>query len=357
VTLSLVVNPTYDQQESATICDSELPYTWTNGDNTTVLDEAGVATVTYPFSANCDSTVRLTLTVNPTKATALTDQICLGNSYNANGFVIAASELPAAGEYTFTQELNTYLGCDSIVTLTLTVGDVINNPVEAVACDTYDWTAGDGETYTYTVSGTYNSEPYANAAGCTTVDVLTLTVNVNAGTEYTETVCDAYMWNGTQYTESGDYTYDYTDGNGCASTDVLHLTVNNSAVNTIEKTVCDSYTWENGDGQTYTTSGVYTYNYTTIDGCNGTDYLVLTVNSNSNTEYTATACDTYTWNNVEYTESGDYTYDYTNDAGCPSTDVLHLTVNKSTHNETTATACDSYNWYNTFYTESGDYTD
>lgn len=339
-----------------TICDSELPYTWTNGDNTTVLNEAGVASVTYPFSVNCDSTVRLTLTVNPTKATALTDQICLGNSYNANGFVIAASELPAAGEYTFTQELNTYLGCDSIVTLTLTVGDVINNPVEAVACDTYDWTAGDGETYTYTASGTYSSEPYANAAGCTTVDVLTLTINVNAGTEYTETVCDAYMWNGTQYTESGDYTYDYTDGNGCASTDVLHLTVNNSAVNTIEKTVCDSYTWENGDGQTYTTSGVYTYNYTTSDGCSGTDYLVLTVNTNSNTEYTATACDTYTWNNVEYTESGDYTYEYTNAAGCPSTDVLHLTVNKSTHNETTATACDSYNWYNTVYTESGDYT-
>lgn len=339
-----------------TICDSELPYTWTNGDNTTVLNEAGVASVTYPFSANCDSTVRLTLTVNPTKATALTDQICLGNSYNANGFVIAASELPAAGEYTFTQELNTYLGCDSIVTLTLTVGDVINNPVEAVACDTYDWTAGDGETYTYTVSGTYNSEPYANAAGCTTVDVLTLTINVNAGTEYTETVCDAYMWNGTQYTESGDYTFDYTDGNGCASTDVLHLTVNNSAVNTIEKTVCDSYTWENGDGQTYTTSGVYTYNYTTSDGCSGTDYLVLTVNTNSNTEYTATACDTYTWNNVEYTESGDYTYEYTNAAGCPSTDVLHLTVNKNSNAEFTATACDSYNWYNTAYTQSGDYT-
>lgn len=352
--LTIYEAPVYDI--AATICDSELPYTWTNGDNTTVLDEAGVATVTYPFSANCDSTVRLTLTVNPTKTTALTDQICLGNDYNNNGFVIAASELPAAGEYTFTQELNTYLGCDSIVTLTLTVGDVINNPVEAVACDTYDWTAGDGETYTYTASGTYSSEPYANAAGCTTVDVLTLTINVNAGTEYTETVCDAYMWNGTQYTESGDYTYDYTDGNGCASTDVLHLTVNNSAVNTIEKTVCDSYTWENGDGQTYTTSGVYTYNYTTSDGCAGTDYLVLTVNTNSNTEYNVTACDSYTWNDAEYTESGDYTYEYTNAAGCPSTDVLHLTVNKNSNTEYTATACDSYNWYNTNYTESGDYT-
>lgn len=350
--LYLTINP--QNVTEATICDNES-YTWTVNNET--YTEAGIYDVEQTDdNGNCTSSERLVLTVNPTKTTALTDQICLGNDYNNNGFVIAASELPAAGEYTFTQELNTYLGCDSIVTLTLTVGDVINNPVEAVACDTYDWTAGDGETYTYTASGTYNSEPYANAAGCTTVDVLTLTINVNAGTEYTETVCDAYMWNGTQYTESGDYTYDYTDGNGCASTDVLHLTVNNSAVNTIEKTVCDSYTWENGDGQTYTTSGVYTYNYTTSDGCAGTDYLVLTVNTNSNTEYNVTACDSYTWNDAEYTESGDYTYEYTNAAGCPSTDVLHLTVNKNSNTEYTATACDSYNWYNTNYTESGDYT-
>lgn len=350
--LYLTINP--QNVTEVTICDNES-YTWTVNNET--YTEAGTYDVNENDNdGNCTSSERLVLTVNPTKATALTDQICLGNDYNNNGFVIAASELPAAGEYTFTQELSTSLGCDSIVTLTLTVGDVINNPVEAVACDTYDWTAGDGETYTYTASGTYSSEPYANAAGCTTVDVLTLTINVNAGTEYTETVCDAYMWNGTQYTESGDYTFDYTDGNGCASTDVLHLTVNKSSINTIEEVVCDSYTWENGDGQTYTASGVYTYNYTTSDGCAGTDYLVLTVNQNSSTEYTATACDSYIWNDVEYTESGDYSYEYSNAAGCPSTDVLHLTVNKNSNTEYTATACDSYNWYNTNYTESGDYT-
>ncbi len=350
--LYLTINP--QNVTEVTICDNES-YTWTVNNET--YTEAGTYDVNENDNdGNCISSERLVLTVNPTKAMALTDQICLGNDYNNNGFVIAASELPAAGEYTFTQELSTSLGCDSIVTLTLTVGDVINNPVEAVACDTYDWTAGDGETYTYTASGTYSSEPYANAVGCTTVDVLTLTINVNAGTEYTETVCDAYMWNGTQYTESGDYTFDYTDGNGCASTDVLHLTVNKSAINTVEKVVCDSYTWEDGDGQTYTASGVYTYNYTTSDGCAGTDYLVLTVNQNSSTEYTATACDSYIWNDVEYTESGDYSYEYSNAAGCPSTDVLHLTVNKNSNTEYNATACDSYNWYNTNYTESGDYT-
>ena len=350
--LYLTINP--QNVTEATIC-SDGEYTWSV--NSTTYTEAG----TYDENetdadGNCVSSERLVLTVNPTKATALTDQICLGNDYNANGFVIASSELATAGVYTFNDTLSTENGCDSIVTLTLTVGDIIDNPVEDVACDSYEWTAGDGETYTYTESGTYSSEPYANAAGCTTVDVLTLTINHNAGTRYTETVCDGYMWNGTQYTESGDYTYDYVDGNGCASTDTLHLTVNNSTVNTIEETVCDSYTWEDGDGKTYTASGVYPYNYTTSDGCAGTDYLVLTVNTSTHSTSTVTACDSYRWNEVAYTASGVYTYDYTNAAGCASTDTLVLTINKNSNDAFEVTACDNYLWNGSLYTVSGDYT-
>ncbi len=334
------------------ICDSELPYTWIDGDNTTVLTEAGEATVTYPFSANCDSTVRLTLTVNPTEVTNLTDQICLGNAYTANGFNIAADELATAGVYNFVDHRTTDAGCEHTYNLTLTVGDVLSNTLAAVAaCDSYTW-----NNTVYTESGNYESAPYANVDGCTTIDILPLTINVNAGTEYTEVACDNFMWNGTSYTESGDYTYDFTDGNGCAGTDVLHLTINNSVINNIEKTACDSYTWTEGNGETYTTSGVYSYSYTTTDGCNGTDYLVLTINSNSNTEYTETVCDSYVWNGTEYNESGDYEYEYEAANGCPSKDILHLTVNNSTTSEETAENCNFYNWHGETYTTSGDYT-
>ena len=338
--LYLTINPLTVTE--AAICDNQT-YTWTV--NSTEYSEAGTYSVPVnDAEGNCLSEERLVLTVNPTEVTNLTDQICLGNGYNANGFVIAASELPAAGEYTFVDHLATVNGCDSTVNLTLTVGDIINNPVEAVACDTYTWLAGDDETYTYTVSGTYNSGAYANAQGCTTVDVLTLTINNNSSTEYSETVCDGYMWNGTQYTESGDYTYDYTDGNGCASTDVLHLTVNASTINTVEETACDSYTWKNGDGETYTASGVYTYNYTTDNGCNGTTYLVLTVKNSTTGSEAVTACDSYTWNNTLYEQSGTYTFETTNAAGCDSTATLNLTINTSTVGTDVQTACDSYEW-------------
>ncbi len=352
VFLYLTVNP--QTVTTATICDNGS-YTWAA--NGTTYTTAG----TYDESAtdangNCVSNERLVLTVNETKATALTDQICLGNGYAANGFSIAAAELATAGEHIFTDSLTTYLGCDSIVTLTLTVGDVISNPVAATACDSYNWNAGDGQTYTYTASGTYNSTAYANALGCTTVDVLTLTVNQNAGTEYTETVCDGYMWNGTQYTESGDYTFDYTDGNGCASTDVLHLTVNNSVINSIDMTACDSYTWSDGDGQTYTTSGVYAYNYTTTDGCSGTDYLVLTVNNSNNSDETVTACDSYDWYGATYTASGTYTYTDTTAAGCVSTHTLALTVNRNSNSAEMATSCGLYVWNGLACSTTGDYT-
>ena len=352
VMLNLTINPLNVTEE--TICGNGS-YVWTVN-NTTYTEAGTYDEVETDGNGNCLSTERLILAVNPVKETALTDQICLGNDYTANDFNIAAADIAAAGEYTFTRTLTSSLNCDSIVTLTLTVGDILTNVVEATACDSYAWNAGDGQTYNFTESGTYNSGAYANAMGCTTVDELTLTINQNSSTGYTESSCDGFMWNGTQYTESGDYTYSYTDNNNCESVDTLHLTIYNSVVNNIPVTACDSYTWENGDGQTYTVSGVYTYSYTTTTGCNGTDYLVLTINSNSNTEYTETVCDSYVWNGTEYNESGDYEYEYEAANGCPSKDILHLTVNNSTTSEETAENCNFYNWHGETYTTSGDYT-
>ena len=336
---------------TATVCENTLPYEWRG----ITMNAAGVKTVAFPLENGCDSTIRFTLNVNPKYDTLLTDQVCLGNGYVGNNFSIDAADLPAAGEYTFVDSLSTINGCDSIVTLTLTVGDVINNPVEAVACDSYTWTAGDNETYTYTTSGTYNSTAYANAQGCSTVDVLTLTINASTTGVDVQTACDTYTWiDGNTYTASNNTaTFTLTNAAGCDSVVTLNLTLSSSTINTIEKTVCDKYEWTDGDGQTYTASGVYTYNYTTLEGCNGTDYLVLTVNNSSSSTETATACDSYTWNGETYTESGVYTFNTTNAAGCDSTATLTLTINASNTGVDVQTACDTYTWIdNNVYTAS-----
>ena len=350
VFLRLTVFEAPHAYETATVCADALPYTWRGIE----FAAAGDTAITTAYTDNCDSTIHFALTVNPLINVEITDVVCLGQDYSANNFVIAAADL-TAGTHTFSHtDASVLTGCDSTTTLTLTVGDVIYNAaVEVTACDTYNWTPGDGETYNFTTSGTYNSNVYANNMGCSSVDVLNLTINENSSTGYNATACDTYTWNNTVYTESGDYTFAYSDANGCASVDTLHLVINNNSNSSITAVACDSYEW---NGTVYTTSGDYTYDYSTNEGCASVDTLHLTVNYNSNSAMNATACDSYEWNGTVYTESGDYTYNYNTTDGCASVDTLHLTVNYNSNSAMNATACDSYTWNNTVYTESGDYT-
>ena len=73
-------------------------------------------------------------------------------------------------------------------------------------------------------------------------------------------------------------------------------------------------------------SGVYTYSTKTINGCDSTATLNLTVNSSSTSFTGVTACDSYSWNGTTYTRSGVYTYKTVNVYGCDSTANLALVI-------------------------------
>ena len=72
----------------------------------------------------CDSIITLHLTVNPISTNILNQSICAGDAYVFNGH-----SLTVGGTYKDT--LQNYLGCDSITTLTLTV-----NPLPSKATTT-----------------------------------------------------------------------------------------------------------------------------------------------------------------------------------------------------------------------------
>ena len=335
--------------DTAVVCADALPYTWRGIEFNASCDTS----VTAPFTANCDSTLHLNLTVNPLINVDLVDGICLGKDYDNYGFRIPAEEL-TAGTHIFRNTVPSVLtGCDSTTTLTINVGDVIyNEPVFVSACDSYTWNAGDGHSYDYTVSGSYESDAYLNEMGCKSVDVLKLTINTNSSSATTATGCDSFTWNDEVYTTSGDYTFAYDDVNGCASVDTLHLTVNYNSNTAFTATACDRYGW---NGEFYTATGDYTYEYENTYGCPSVDTLHLTVNHNSNKAFTASACDSYTWNNMTYIQSGDYLYPYFTTDGCASVDTLHLTIGYNSNASYTASACESYEWNDVVYTASGNY--
>ncbi len=303
----------------------------------TTYTESGNYTITVPQSNGCDSVLTLHLTINQPLAELVEATAC--DSYEWDGETYTES---GTYEKTFTASN----GCDSVVTLHLTINQPLAEQVEATACDSYEW---NGETYTE--SGTYEKTLTASN-GCDSVVTLHLTVNESPTRDFSAVACGSYVWNNQTYTESGNYTITVPQSNGCDSIITLHLTINHPLAEHIEATACDSYEW---NGETYTESGTYDKTFTTSNGCDSVVTLHLTINHPLAELIEATACDSYEWNGETYTESGSYDKTFTALNGCDSIVTLHLTINHPLAEHFEATACDSYEWNGETYTESGTY--
>ena len=151
-------------------------------------------------------------------ATAVSASICQGQSYN-----FGTQTLTASGVYNQTLVAST--GCDSVVSLTLTVKPNLAGSVSASICQ--------GQTYAFgsqslSASGTYNNT-VAGSNGCDSVVTLTLTVTPSSTSTITETVPNGGSFTvcGQVYNASGTYTKVCAGAaaNGCDSVVTLNLTV------------------------------------------------------------------------------------------------------------------------------------
>ena len=92
----------------------------------------------------------------------------------------------------------------------------------ATACGSYSWHGYEN----LIESGDY-MDTLVNVAGCDSIVTLHLTVNLGTHNVTDTTLCngESFTWHDSTYTESGTYTYDYLNETDCPSTDTLHLTV------------------------------------------------------------------------------------------------------------------------------------
>jgi hypothetical protein len=161
VTLTLTVSPPVTASASATICHGQS-YTFAGSSYTA----SGTYTGTFTAQSGCDSVVTLSLTVSSPITGSASATICLGQSYS-----FAGNSYSSAGTYAGT--FTTQAGCDSVVTLTLSVTAPLSLDITDTICD--------GETYTlggiaHTSSGTYTYTAPGSAGGCDTLQTLHLTV-------------------------------------------------------------------------------------------------------------------------------------------------------------------------------------
>jgi len=151
-----------DTEESLTICAGES-YQF----GTQLLTTAGSYEELFTSQLGCDSTVVLTLTLNPVYEEEITATICAGESYQ-----FGTQLLTATGSY---EELFTgQLGCDSTVVLTLTVNPIYEEETIVKICEGESYQFG---TQLLTAAGSYE-ELFASQLGCDSLAKLNLIMAV-----------------------------------------------------------------------------------------------------------------------------------------------------------------------------------
>ncbi|MFD1550809.1 T9SS type A sorting domain-containing protein [Putridiphycobacter roseus] len=119
---SLTAVVDYTQTMNESICDGES-YTF-DGQN---ISTAGQYSTLLSAVGGCDSLVVLNLAVNQTSSLTLTEEICQGDSY-----YFVSQNLTTTGVYSFTT--TNAGGCDSLVTLNLTVNPASETELNESIC-------------------------------------------------------------------------------------------------------------------------------------------------------------------------------------------------------------------------------
>jgi hypothetical protein len=173
------------------------------------------------------------------------------------------------------------------------------------ACDSYDWNG-----QSIPLSGSYDQN-FTNASGCDSTVTLNLTIINSTSSTATETECNSYTWsvNGSTYTSSVIDTLIGVNAAGCADSSILDLTINYSTISTYNQVACNSYTWP-VNGLTYTSPSIINVINVNAAGCPETSILNLTISGNpvanillNGFDLEVTISDIYYWSTSEITQT------------------------------------------------------
>ncbi|MFB6307508.1 MAG: hypothetical protein ABEH43_11100, partial [Flavobacteriales bacterium] len=327
ITFDLTIDESTDTTFSTTACNE---YTVPSGDET--YSSSGTYEDTLTNADGCDSIITINLTINDSSSSTINPTAC-------NEYTVPSGDETYTTGGTYKDTVPNAAGCDSMITIDLTINDTSSSTIDTtITCGSYTVPSGDE---TYLSSGTY-MDTIPNSNGCDSL----ITINLNTGntdTTINPSVCESYT------VPSGDETY-ITDGTysdtipnsaGCDSLITINLSVNNTT-SLIDTAVCASYTVPSGD-ETYKTSGVYSDTLMNATGCDSLITIDLSVN-NTDTTISATACNEYTVpsGDENYTTSGTYEDTLMNSFGCDSLITINLTVNDTSSATIDTNTCGPY---------------
>ncbi len=239
-----------------------------------------------------------------------------------------------------------YKGCDSIVTLNLTINQASTATHTHTACDSFIWV--DGHVYYQDTVGALDT--LVNKAGCDSVVTLDLNILESDQTTHYVSACDSFTWiDGNLYDSSNQSAYyHFINAAGCDSIVFLDLTINKSK-NTVETiTACDSFRWVNGHTYYASTSMQEKDTFQTVSGCDSIVTLDLTINYSRSSVDQVSACDSFAWiNGVTYYASNQTaSHLLSTSSGCDSIIYLDLSLGNTLYRKDQMEYCKAFTWVN-----------
>ncbi len=248
------------------------------------------------------------------------------NSTACNNYISPSGFYTWVSSGTYTDIIPNSVGCDSIITVVLTV-DSTSATINPISCGSYTSPSGN---YIWSCSGTY-MDTIPNSVGCDSIFTVNLIIANTSSSTINPITCYSYTSPSGNYiwTNTGTYMDTIPNAMGCDSVITINLTIDTtSSASTIAPAVCDSYTSPSGN-YTWISSGTYTDTIPNAIGCDSVITINLTINGVSSTStINPTVCDSYTSPSGNYTWiiSGTYTDTIPNSVGCDSVITINLTI-------------------------------
>ena len=213
---TLSVHPTYSRSYADSVCSSDGSYPWLDTTVGFTPSDTGLRARLHRLTRHgCDSTMTLRLHLWPSYYPHHTDSICDNHTLAFFDTVLNTTGL-------YTHHDTTTRGCDSAASLALTVMPRGYSTDLQEVCDSLRWI--DGTLYLRDTAGVTTT--LATTFGCDSIVTLRLTVNSSYYSLYLDTFCAAtpYTFRGRTCTRGGTYADTLQTARGCDSVLAVALT-------------------------------------------------------------------------------------------------------------------------------------
>jgi len=340
--------------DSLVTCDS---LTWIDGINYSASTSTPTFTIVGGAANGCDSVVTLNLTINTTATGTDVQTVC--NSFT---WIDGITYTTSTNTPTFTLVGGAVSGCDSVVTLNLTINTFVSGNANAIICQGDSMLLGGAF---QTTAGNYNDTIVGGASnGCDSIVTTNLTVNPAISFVQNFNECQGFsvIVGSNMYNTTGNFVDTLVSASGCDSVVTTNLTINSSSTFTQNFNECQGFSVIVGSNM-YNTTGNFVDTLVSASGCDSIVTTNLTVNPTATFTQNPVICqgDSVVINGNSYTTTGNYNDTLLGGAanGCDSIVTTNLTVNPTATSNTNATICQGNSIFlgGAFQTTAGNYND